>query len=95
MVARHEMPGMRLKNDPSRRVRCELVYSRVLTAQGRRTSLSPESYRSLGTCQGGELNSRPRAYESPALPLSYPGKIALAKEAKAKAVSSGFKSLCS
>ena len=25
-------------------------------------------------CQGGELNSRPRAYESPALPLSYPGK---------------------
>src|SRR5205823_14039537 len=24
-------------------------------------------------CQGGELNSRPRAYESPALPLSYPG----------------------
>ena len=25
------------------------------------------------TCQGGELNSRPRAYESPALPLSYPG----------------------
>ncbi len=23
--------------------------------------------------QGGELNSRPRAYESPALPLSYPG----------------------
>ena len=27
-------------------------------------------------CQGGELNSRPRAYESPALPLSYPGKEA-------------------
>src|SRR5437762_10650244 len=26
-------------------------------------------------CQGGELNSRPRAYESPALPLSYPGEI--------------------
>src|SRR5881392_219072 len=26
------------------------------------------------TCQGGELNSRPRAYESPALPLSYPGE---------------------
>src|ERR1700688_1948168 len=25
------------------------------------------------SCQGGELNSRPRAYESPALPLSYPG----------------------
>ena len=24
-------------------------------------------------CQEGELNSRPRAYESPALPLSYPG----------------------
>jgi hypothetical protein len=27
----------------------------------------------LKMCQGGELNSRPRAYESPALPLSYPG----------------------
>jgi hypothetical protein len=26
-------------------------------------------------CQGGESNSRPRAYESPALPLSYPGEI--------------------
>ena len=25
-------------------------------------------------CQGGDLNSRPRAYESPALPLSYPGE---------------------
>ena len=47
-----------------------------------------------GWCQGGELNSRPRAYESPALPLSYPGKIAIAKEAKSKTVRSGFKSLC-
>src|SRR5438477_2342955 len=28
------------------------------------------------SCQGGELNSRPRAYESPALPLSYPGVAA-------------------
>src|SRR5579862_6828897 len=31
--------------------------------------------------QGGELNSRPRAYESPALPLSYPaanGRVKLA-----------------
>ena len=27
----------------------------------------------LRWCQGGESNSRPRAYESPALPLSYPG----------------------
>jgi hypothetical protein len=27
----------------------------------------------LPKCQGGGLNSRPRAYESPALPLSYPG----------------------
>src|SRR5204862_115561 len=27
----------------------------------------------VGGCQGGESNSRPRAYESPALPLSYPG----------------------
>src|SRR6266480_443079 len=31
--------------------------------------------RMIKSCQGGELNSRPRAYESPALPLSYPGKI--------------------
>src|SRR5437879_2217312 len=30
-------------------------------------------------CQGGELNSRPRAYESPALPLSYPGVQAATK----------------
>jgi hypothetical protein len=28
------------------------------------------------SCQGGESNSRPRAYESPALPLSYPGVAA-------------------
>src|SRR5581483_3607353 len=26
-------------------------------------------------CQGGDSNSRPRAYESPALPLSYPGVL--------------------
>ena len=26
-------------------------------------------------CQGGDSNSRPRAYESPALPLSYPGEF--------------------
>jgi hypothetical protein len=26
-----------------------------------------------GECQRGESNPRPRAYESPALPLSYPG----------------------
>jgi hypothetical protein len=30
-------------------------------------------------CRGGELNSRPRAYESPALPLSYLG-MAIAVE---------------
>jgi hypothetical protein len=29
--------------------------------------------RHIEKCQGGESNSRPRAYESPALPLSYPG----------------------
>ena len=27
-------------------------------------------------CQRGESNPRPRAYESPALPLSYPGYYA-------------------
>ncbi len=26
-------------------------------------------------CQGGDSNSRPTAYESAALPLSYPGKL--------------------
>ncbi len=31
-------------------------------------------------CQGGGLNSRPRAYESPALPLSYPGNAFRAAE---------------
>ena len=46
------------------------------------------------SCQGGELNSRPRAYESPALPLSYPGKISITEEAKSKTVEPGFKSLC-
>src|SRR3984893_10434609 len=45
-------------------------------------------------CQGGELNSRPRAYESPALTLSYPGKISISEEAKSKTVEPGFKSLC-
>jgi hypothetical protein len=48
----------------------------------------------LQICQGGELNSRPRAYESPALPLSYPGKISITEEAKSKTVEPGFKSLC-
>src|SRR5205085_11954012 len=33
-------------------------------------NINPSHFRK---CQGGELNSRPRAYESPALPLSYPG----------------------
>src|ERR1700730_2063087 len=35
-----------------------------------RVECIPKPYK---MCQGGELNSRPRAYESPALPLSYPG----------------------
>src|SRR5205809_4681302 len=34
---------------------------------------TPNIQRPTKECQGGELNSRPRAYESPALPLSYPG----------------------
>ena len=36
-----------------------------------RAEYKPTPYESR--CQGGESNSRPRAYESPALPLSYPG----------------------
>jgi hypothetical protein len=42
-------------------------------------------------CQGGELNSRPRAYESPALPLSYPGISRGPKDSQTKTHLSGFK----
>src|SRR5204863_8766978 len=35
--------------------------------------INPKSIICSQKCQGGESNSRPRAYESPALPLSYPG----------------------
>src|SRR6266496_4792382 len=38
-----------------------------------KTVCNPRSAIRNEKCQGGELNSRPRAYESPALPLSYPG----------------------
>jgi mannosylglucosylglycerate synthase len=38
------------------------------------------------------LNSRPRAYESPALPLSYPGGCRLPKDSQIKTHRSGFKS---
>src|SRR5439155_6391479 len=37
---------------------------------------------SVGNCQGGELNSRPRAYESPALPLSYPGATKISNKVR-------------
>src|SRR5271157_3265247 len=43
-------------------------------------------------CQGGELNSRPRAYESPALPLSYPGISQIPKDTQTKTHRSCFKS---
>src|SRR6266513_3038793 len=39
----------------------------------KRSRALPLETERVGECQGGELNSRPRAYESPALPLSYPG----------------------
>src|SRR5436190_13444335 len=42
--------------------------SRALPGKGKAMTSIPEE-----KCQRGELNSRPRAYESPALPLSYPG----------------------
>src|SRR5436309_14045269 len=52
-----------------------------LTSYGTEVKRSPTArsskYSSLmekEECQRGELNSRPRAYESPALPLSYPGE---------------------
>src|SRR5207248_9658160 len=41
--------------------------------QGLRTI--PCETQGVKECQGGESNSRPRAYESPALPLSYPGYL--------------------
>src|SRR5205085_1405418 len=43
----------------------------VMAAAGSAKNVNP---RHDWKCQRGESNSRPRAYESPALPLSYPGK---------------------
>ena len=53
---------------PSRQVRRRPV---VVPAAPRSQNINPSHKNNW--CQGGELNSRPRAYESPALPLSYPG----------------------
>src|SRR6266513_455896 len=44
----------------------------VMSARGAAKNVNPRHFEK---CQGGELNSRPRAYESPALPLSYPGAL--------------------
>src|SRR5436190_24138458 len=49
-----------------------LLYGRNPRKRERSRAVRFEKER-VGECQGGELNSRPRAYESPALPLSYPG----------------------
>src|SRR5436190_21879142 len=49
-----------------------LLYGRNPRKRERSRAVYFEKER-VGECQGGELNSRPRAYESPALPLSYPG----------------------
>ena len=48
------------------------IYSRtnIMSPRGAAKNIKPRHFEN---CQGGELNSRPRAYESPALPLSYPG----------------------
>ena len=40
---------------------------------GRRTEMKRPPQRVVLECRGGDLDSRPRAYESPALPLSYLG----------------------
>ena len=42
----------------------------IMATGGSAQDVNPGHYKK---CQRGELNSRPRAYESPALPLSYPG----------------------
>ena len=44
--------------------------SNVMAAARSAQNVNPGHY---SKCQGGDSNSRPRAYESPALPLSYPG----------------------
>ena len=59
------MPSCHLKMVPGGRV--ELPTNPDIRCRGCSTSSD------VKWCQGGELNSRPRAYESPALPLSYPG----------------------
>ena len=46
--------------------RCRMPFAEILRE---RSYLQP----CWTWCQGRELNPRPRAYESPALPLSYPG----------------------
>src|SRR6266404_869577 len=48
------------------------IERRTDVVSARRTAKNIDP-RHLKKYQGGELNSRPRAYESPALPLSYPG----------------------
>ena len=47
---------------------CHEVNSRLSVRKSRKI-------RRYGKCQRRDLNPRPRAYESPALPLSYSGKI--------------------
>src|SRR4029077_14698614 len=68
---------------------------RRITLPTFRSRASPGTHggRHPGTCQGGGLNSRPRAYESPALPLSSPGVVWHREEgSKCKILRLGFKS---
>ena len=44
----------------------------ILRIENRKWMKKREAVASLFLWQEGDLNSRPRAYESPALPLSYP-----------------------
>src|SRR5947207_2624574 len=61
------------KDGPVRCRRAKAFFSWLQFAARKRISRPTFQNRRVGECQGGELNSRPRAYESPALPLSYPG----------------------
>src|SRR5437868_5647659 len=62
------------RKDGPGRCRCAKAFFSWRQFAARRKIWRPTSQSQKNReCQGGELNSRPRAYESPALPLSYPG----------------------
>ena len=58
--------------------------TKLMTHWGVLTESTPQARENESWCQGRELNPRPRAYESPALPLSYPGTLSLVCEIHAE-----------